>query len=336
MKKENNLYNYIIPKAGNEETSYFLTKGRITAKAFFLRLLLCSGVFALFYSIAVYYGEQYGAAYSLGEKDAAEQLIEKLAISNFFAFSFVLPLIALFILIQGAKRMHDVNKSSWFFFLPLYNFYWAFKKGTIGANDYGIDPRPITQVTYFDELEKEPTQIEQPIQIEETKTIQTEGNKFTTRKSFSAFNEVSSSLYLGEKITQKKLHAFGSRFNADFISKCVFFVYYDRTIFGKGDEGFAVLKYANKHWYLLCSDGSSSVGFTIGLHDGSTNPQIYEVEALGSKLNLSVVLHTVKDKRMRKQTEIQSFDFYNEKVAAALCKFLLSFPDVKKRYYLIQ
>lgn len=323
MKKENNLYNYSTPKSGNEETSFFTTKGRINRKAFFIRIVL---VFVIYFLFTIIFN--FGIHKKFGFR-----------LENFFEtiHLYLLPFILIiFTLIQGAKRMHDVNKSSWFFFLPLYNFYWAFKKGTIGANDYGIDPRPITQVTYFDELEKEPTQIEQPIQIEETKTIQTEGNKFTTRKSFSAFNEVSSSLYLGEKITQKKLHAFGSRFNADFISKCVFFVYYDRTIFGKGDEGFAVLKYANKHWYLLCSDGSSAIGFTIGLHDGSTNPQIYEVEALGNKLNLSVVLHTVKDKRMRKQTEIQYFDFYNEKVAAALCKFLLSFTDVKKRYYLIQ
>ncbi|MBL0739722.1 DUF805 domain-containing protein [Chryseolinea lacunae] len=46
-----------------------------------------------------------------------------------------------FILIQGAKRMHDVGKSGWYFLIPIYNVILAFTDGTVGANEYGEDPK---------------------------------------------------------------------------------------------------------------------------------------------------------------------------------------------------
>ena len=39
MDKNNNIYNYKAPKSMNEETHYFLIKGRITRKSFFFRFL---------------------------------------------------------------------------------------------------------------------------------------------------------------------------------------------------------------------------------------------------------------------------------------------------------
>jgi hypothetical protein len=67
---------------------------------------------------------------------------------------YLLPvLLSFFILIQGAKRTHDINKSGWYFLIPLYNIYLSFLPGTKGNNDYGIDPKPIKNVHYFDELE---------------------------------------------------------------------------------------------------------------------------------------------------------------------------------------
>jgi hypothetical protein len=37
--------------------------------------------------------------------------------------------------------------------IPFYNFYLVFQKGTIGNNNYGLDPIPEI-VTYYDELKK--------------------------------------------------------------------------------------------------------------------------------------------------------------------------------------
>ena len=49
--------------------------------------------------------------------------------------------------------MHDINKSGTYFLIPFYNFYLVFQKGTIGNNNYGLDPIPEI-VTYYDELKK--------------------------------------------------------------------------------------------------------------------------------------------------------------------------------------
>jgi hypothetical protein len=66
----------------------------------------------------------------------------------------ILPILLIaFILIQAAKRMHDVNKSAWFVLIPFYNIYLLFSPGTSGNNDFGIDPSPVKNVQFFDELE---------------------------------------------------------------------------------------------------------------------------------------------------------------------------------------
>jgi uncharacterized membrane protein YhaH (DUF805 family) len=49
-------------------------------------------------------------------------------------------LITVFMWIQGIKRMHDVNKSGWYFLIPVYGFMLLFAPGTNGKNDYGEDP----------------------------------------------------------------------------------------------------------------------------------------------------------------------------------------------------
>jgi serine/threonine protein kinase len=69
----------------------------------------------------------------------------------------------------------------------------------------------------------------------------------------SYFGEVSKSskVYLGINIPDKKLNAFSKHFNQDFISKCSFFVYYDDTLWGKGDDGYAIAKHEDDSWYLL-------------------------------------------------------------------------------------
>lgn len=45
-----------------------------------------------------------------------------------------------FVIIQGAKRMHDVNKDAWIFFIPIYGLVSALASGTPGANRFGESP----------------------------------------------------------------------------------------------------------------------------------------------------------------------------------------------------
>jgi uncharacterized membrane protein YhaH (DUF805 family) len=135
----NNIYNYKTPKSGNEETGFFNIKGRISRKPFFSRWALAIGIYFLsdFLYVSGLYGQHDSRSYIFFETINV----------------YILPLLlAIFILIQGAKRMHDVNKTGWYFLIPIYNLYLIFCKGSIGTNEFGIDPKPATKVTYFDEI----------------------------------------------------------------------------------------------------------------------------------------------------------------------------------------
>lgn len=48
--------------------------------------------------------------------------------------------VTIFMWIQAIKRMHDSNKSGWYFLIPIYGFILLFAPGTNGVNDYGEDP----------------------------------------------------------------------------------------------------------------------------------------------------------------------------------------------------
>ena len=137
-----NLYDNKGPKSGNEETGFFNTKGRISRSAFFKRVAL-----ALLIYLSSHIALEIGLFSVFGVR--------------FYLFfdtlhSFFLPLgLTAFLFIQGAKRMHDINRSGWIFFAPFYNIYLSTFSGDIGNNDYGIDPQLREKVTYFDELESQ-------------------------------------------------------------------------------------------------------------------------------------------------------------------------------------
>lgn len=155
MNKQNNLYNYRTPKSGNEETSYFLTKGRITIRSFFLRLLLCIFIYIISYFVRSYFLNKYWSVYDFEAQVHVtdETIITFYTLSKIIHFYITPAFLIIFIFIQGAKRMHDVNKSGWNFLIPFYNLYLAFLPGTKGNNDYGIDFNTTKNTTYFDELE---------------------------------------------------------------------------------------------------------------------------------------------------------------------------------------
>lgn len=69
--------------------------------------------------------------------------------------NYILPVIApnlvllgsvytLFVIIPsfavGVRRMHDVGKSGWYIFFPIYNVILLCTEGECGINDYGSDP----------------------------------------------------------------------------------------------------------------------------------------------------------------------------------------------------
>jgi uncharacterized membrane protein YhaH (DUF805 family) len=146
----NNIYNYKTPKSGNEETGFFNIKGRINRKSFILRCLFSFGLFFIFtwFYYNDFFVEYEGRSFIFFET----------------IYFYILPVfISIFNLIQGAKRMHDVNKSGWNFFIPLYNIYLTFSPGTRGNNDYGIDPSPAKNIQYFDEIESNKQDVKEEV-----------------------------------------------------------------------------------------------------------------------------------------------------------------------------
>jgi uncharacterized membrane protein YhaH (DUF805 family) len=41
------------------------------------------------------------------------------------------------------RRLHDCDKSGWFFLVPIYGIILLFKAGTVGTNRFGPDPKQI-------------------------------------------------------------------------------------------------------------------------------------------------------------------------------------------------
>ncbi len=63
-------------------------------------------------------------------------VLEFIELSNLYLLFVLIPSTAVSI-----RRTHDVNKSGWFNFIPLYSFLLLIRDGTKGDNQYGPDPR---------------------------------------------------------------------------------------------------------------------------------------------------------------------------------------------------
>lgn len=55
---------------------------------------------------------------------------------SLYSLAVALPAVAV-----GVRRMHDVGKSGWFSFIPVYGLILACAEGTYGDNQYGTDPK---------------------------------------------------------------------------------------------------------------------------------------------------------------------------------------------------
>jgi hypothetical protein len=69
------------------------------------------------------------------------------------------------------------------------------------------------------------------------------------------FGELTSAnkIYLGSNIPEKKLSNMIKHLQTDFFEDKVALVYYDDTVWGKGDNGYALFDYSDLYQYLLVS-----------------------------------------------------------------------------------
>jgi serine/threonine protein kinase len=122
-------------------------------------------------------------------------------------------------------------------------------------------------------------------------------------------------VYLGKNIPENKLANFSKNFNDDYFKNTEIYVYYDDTLFGKGDDGFVLLNAFSKNYLFFrifagSSDGiclenddnnsfinkcsySASKGVVINVKDQNDNETIYE---LGFKNEVGKGLVSLLDK----------------------------------------
>ena len=154
MGRSNNFYQFRTPKYGHIESGLFSIKGRISRAKFWLRLS---------FAVAIY-------LVSFMANDLALSSDLNGILLNFIdtIHLYITPVILLFFIsIQAAKRIHDVNLSAWYFFVPVYNLLLCLRPGTVGDNNYGVNPILSDKVQYFDEFEK----LDDHLKNREVKTI---------------------------------------------------------------------------------------------------------------------------------------------------------------------
>jgi hypothetical protein len=122
-------------------------------------------------------------------------------------------------------------------------------------------------------------------------------------------------VYLGENIPKNKLANFSKNFNNAYFDDSEKFVYYDDTLFGKGDDGFVLLnEFSNNYLFVRVFGGyegcfclendnsnefitqwsySASKGVVINVKDQNDNETIYE---LGFKNEVGKGLVSLLDK----------------------------------------
>lgn len=92
--------------------NYANFKGRTGRKAFWIFTLI-----------------NFGISIVLGMVGSA---IDFVFLSTVYNLAVLVPSLAI-----GARRMHDVGKSGWFYLIPFYNLYLAIQKGEPNENTWG-------------------------------------------------------------------------------------------------------------------------------------------------------------------------------------------------------
>lgn len=118
----------------------FSFEGRLRRIHYFL-YLLCGGLIFTFAYLIIGVG--------LGALFGSMTLPIILLIPFFVAYIW-------FCLAVAVKRLHDLNKSGWYYLIcliPIVNFFWGlymlFGDGTVGPNNYGPDPKNRVSASQF-------------------------------------------------------------------------------------------------------------------------------------------------------------------------------------------
>jgi uncharacterized membrane protein YhaH (DUF805 family) len=144
MGKSNEIGAIPYEKENNVEYSLFRVDGRITRKAFFFRMFICIIVWLIFHAVYVFWDKPNYASCPITESgkvlDGYANIEIRHKIIQSFDFYVIPSILLIFILIQGVKRLHDVNYSGWWLLTPFFNLYLILSNGTDGNNKYGLVP----------------------------------------------------------------------------------------------------------------------------------------------------------------------------------------------------
>lgn len=142
-----NLYILKGNRSQDVEIHYLLPVGRITLKAWVLRLVasfLCFCIYVFVILGSIYYFKLCNEN-GISIRSFVSQFKSQI---EFWLFPL---LIFVFIAIQSIKRLHDVNKSGTLLFVPFYNVYLLISQGSKGKNnDFGVNP--INKIEFFNDL----------------------------------------------------------------------------------------------------------------------------------------------------------------------------------------
>jgi uncharacterized membrane protein YhaH (DUF805 family) len=111
------------------ETNLFSAEGRIRRSTYWGRNIIGTAIIVATKLLSVPY-----------------EALESFSLLSFSLLSFSLLiriLVTIFLIIQGIKRMHDVNKPGWYILIPIYSLVLYFTNGTKGNNEYGEDPKEV-------------------------------------------------------------------------------------------------------------------------------------------------------------------------------------------------
>ena len=94
--------------------------------------------------------------------------------------------------------------------------------------------------------------------------------------SYEVFNSLLSnhSIFIGNNIPPKKYNNFIKQFNLEYFKESINLVYYDSTLFGKGDNGFFIINnYSNIYFFYSSLEG---ITLSVSFYDDNVNGYITE------------------------------------------------------------
>lgn len=141
MPRPSEIYSYKVGSTADVEQSYFSYKGRIILPEFWERLLLLTSLFMIINILLDLVNiENVSFVFTFASQKCDGIYLLRWLIGGYFLY---------LLNIQAIKRAHDCNESGVMgLFRPQIYFY----SGTKSDNDFGIDPRGVNKIQFFDEL----------------------------------------------------------------------------------------------------------------------------------------------------------------------------------------